>query len=128
MPSSANWLLRIAIAFAFIFPAYSAIGNPDEWLGYFPPFVLSMAQGIGISDIVLLHTFGIFEVIIALWVLWGKKGYIPAALAAVVLGLIVILDFNQFSVLFRDASIALASAALALDFWRKEKPASAATL
>ena len=123
MSTSANLLLRVAVAFAFVFPALNAIGNPDEWLGYFPPFVVGIAQSIGMSDLVLLHAFGAMEAIIALWILWGRKGYIPAAAAAVVLALIVVLDSSQFTILFRDVSIALAAAALSIDFWRKERTA-----
>ena len=49
-------LLRVAIAFSFIYPPLSALSDPDSWTGYFPPFLLDIA---GTSDVLLLHGFGI---------------------------------------------------------------------
>src|SRR3989344_7260334 len=91
-------LLRLAVAFSFAYPPIAALVDPDSWLGYFPAFVP--------SSIVLLHVFGAFEILIALWILFGKRVWIPSAIAALVLILIVAFNANQFDVLFRDASIA----------------------
>lgn len=115
-------LLRIAVAFAFLYPSIDALFDPASWLGYFPGIVTQAFHIVSIplklSDMVLLHGFGILEVLLALWVLFGKRVRIPALLMALILFIIVgfNLDASNFSVLFRDVSIAFA--ALALAFFR----------
>ena len=112
--SAANWALRISVAFAFLYPPYAALMDPTSWLSYFPHWMLTTAAGWGIPNLVVLHGFGVVEVIIALWILSGWRMYIPGTLAVVILALIVILDAGDFEILFRDVSIALAAGSLAL--------------
>lgn len=107
--------LRIGVAFAFIYPPVSAWFAPFSWLGYFPGFVIEMAGQEGIM--LLLHAFGVFEIVIGLWILFGKNILIPSALATAALVLIVLFNWNQMDVLFRDISIALMSLALVLREW-----------
>jgi uncharacterized membrane protein YphA (DoxX/SURF4 family) len=118
--SASEGLLRIALGFAFLYPAIHAFFDPTTWLGYFPPFVTQafdiIAVPLKLSDVVLLHSFGFLEIILAVWVLFGKRVRTPALIMAVLLFAIV--GFNlgpaNFSVLFRDVSIAFAAIALAL--------------
>lgn len=111
-----NLLLRIGIAFAFLYPPLDALTNPDSWIGYFPKFVHGIAP-----DAVLLNVFGVIEVIIALWILSGKKIFWPSLAAALMLIAIVFANLNNFEVLFRDLSIAMMALALAL---QSKRPAS----
>jgi uncharacterized membrane protein YphA (DoxX/SURF4 family) len=126
--SPSEGLLRLAVAFAFLYPAIDAWFDPASWLGYFPGIVTQAFHIVSIplklSDLVLLHGFGLLEIVLALWVIFGKRVRIPALLMALILFVIVgfNLDPANFSVLFRDVSIALAC--LALAFWRPgTKPA-----
>jgi uncharacterized membrane protein YphA (DoxX/SURF4 family) len=105
-------LLRVGVAFAFLYPPLNALSDPNSWIGYFPSFM----HGI-VSDPVLLHTFGVVEVVIALWILSGSKVYIPAAVASVMLVAIVAFNMAQFQILFRDLSIAAMALALAVAHW-----------
>ena len=105
----AKFILRAGVAFAFLYPPINALANPFDWIGYFPSFT----RGI-VPDMVLLHAFGAVEVVIALWILWGRKIFLPAALATVMLVAIVAFNLNNFVVVFRDLSIATASLSLAL--------------
>lgn len=105
----ADLLLRLSVAFAFLYPPISALRDPSSWIGYLPAFVRGWAP-----DLVLLHSFGVLEVLIALWILSGWKVFYPALLAAAMLGGIVVLNLSEFPVLFRDLSIAAAALALAL--------------
>lgn len=119
-------LLRVGLAFAFLYPAVNAFFDPTTWLGYFPQFVTRAFDVIAIplklSDVVLLHSFGILEIALALCVLFGKRVRLPAFIMAGILFAIVLLnlDASNFSVLFRDISIACAALALAL--FKPERP------
>jgi len=130
-PSEA--LLRIALAFAFLYPAIDAFFDPTTWLGYFPTFVTSAFHLIAIplkwSDVVLLHSFGLFEIVLAVWVLFGRRVRIPAIIMAIMLFAIVgfNLDPSNFSVLFRDISIAFAALALAFTRRRSSAPTAPTT-
>lgn len=105
-----NLFLRIGVAFAFLYPPLDAILNPDSWIGYFPKFIHGIAP-----DLVLLHGFGIVEVIIALWILSGKKIFLPSIAAGFMITTIVLFNLGNFEILFRDLSIAMMAFALAFD-------------
>jgi uncharacterized membrane protein YphA (DoxX/SURF4 family) len=105
----ALFILRAGVTFAFLYPPINALMNPFDWIGYFPGFT----RGI-VPDMVLLHSFGAVEVIIALWILWGRKIFWPSVLATVMLVAIVAFNLSNFVVVFRDLSIAAASLSLAL--------------
>ena len=108
-------ILRIGVAFAFLYPPYAALIDSYSWLAYFPGFVHSW----DINQLLLLHGFGILEVVIALWLLSGYRIVIPATLATLMLLGIVVFSWADLDVLFRDLSIAAASLALAIDAWQK---------
>jgi uncharacterized membrane protein YphA (DoxX/SURF4 family) len=114
-------VLRIGVAFAFLYPAISAIFDPFSWLGYFPPFT----RGI-VPDMVLLHSFGAVEVIIALWILSGRRIFLPSAAATLMLLGIVTIDYTEFQVVFRDLAIAAASLALAIRSYQENIRSSSA--
>lgn len=106
-----EWLLRAGVAFSFAYPAVSAWFNPFAWVGYFPPFLLDMA---GSNDMLLLHAFGVTEIIIALWLVFGKRIFWPSVIAAVYLVGIVVFNLGQMDVIFRDITIFAMAVALAL--------------
>ena len=106
-------LLRLAVAFSFSYPPIAALIEPDSWIGYFPAFIP--------ASVTLLHVFGAIELILALWIVFGKRIAIPSVLAALILLAIVVLNGAQFDILFRDISIALAAIALALVDARKHR-------
>lgn len=110
-----NLLLRIGVAFAFLYPPFDALANPDSWIGYFPKFVHGIAP-----DLVLLHGFGVIEVIIALWILSGKKIFLPSLAATLMITTIVLANLNNFEILFRDLSIAAMALSLAVSARRAE--------
>ena len=105
----ANLVLRIGLAFAFLYPPINALFDPNAWIGYFPPIM----RGI-VLDMVLLHSFGLIEVVIALWILSGWRIFLPSVGAALMLISIVVMDFSEFQVVFRDLSIASIAVALAV--------------
>lgn len=97
----ADWVLRAGLAFAFLYPPINALGDPFSWIGYFPAFT----RGI-VDDALLLHAFGVVEVVIALWILWGRYVFYPALAALMMLVGIVAFNTSEFQVTFRDLSIA----------------------
>lgn len=103
--------MRLAVAFSFLYPPIAALVDPDSWIGYFPLFVLDLA---GDHILLVLHAWGVIEVGLALWVLFGVRVYIPSLIMAGALMAVVLLNPGQFPILFRDVSIALAAVALAL--------------
>lgn len=107
----AELLLRAALAFAFLYPPINALFDPYAWSGYFPTFLLTIA---GSFELVLLHLFGLAEVALAVWILFGRNIRTPSYIAAALLIAIVVFNLNQFAVLFRDLSIALIALALAI--------------
>lgn len=115
-PGLAHLVLRLGLAFALLYPPIAAISDPTSWISYFPAFV----RDLPIDALVLLHTFGVFEAILAVWILSGWRIRIPAALTALLLFAIVGFDYRDFGVLFRDLSIAAIAVALAL--WPSSKP------
>ncbi len=113
---TANLLARVGVAFAFLYPPIDALFDPYSWLGYFPKFM----HGI-LPDMVLLHSFGVVEMLIALWIISGKKIFLPSVVATLMLVAIVLFNPQDFQIVFRDVSIAAMSAALAVDAWRRNK-------
>ena len=109
-----NLILRIGVAFAFLYPPYAALGDPISWFSYFPAFI----QALPIPHEVILHGFGLVEVVIAVWILSGKKVLIPSVLATIMLAAIVAFNLSLFDVVFRDLAIACMSASLALGAYR----------
>lgn len=103
-------LLRAGLAISFLYPALHALTDPYAWVGYFPPFLLSLA---GEHTILMLHVWGAIEVVLALWVLFARNVFIPSTIMAVALMAVVIANPAQFPILFRDVTIALAAGALA---------------
>jgi ABC-type phosphate transport system auxiliary subunit len=111
---AAHLALRAGAAFAFIYPALNALSDPNSWIGYFLPFILTTAASLGLSDLGALHTFGVIEIIIGLWILSGWRIFWPAAIATTMLIGIVIFNLPQMQIVFRDLSIAAMTLALAL--------------
>ncbi len=112
----ANLALRIGVAFAFLYPPINALADPYAWIGYFPPFV----QGY-VADDVLLHAFGVIEVVIALWILSGWRIFWPSVVATAMLLGIVVFNPSNFQVLFRDVTIAAIPFALAVISYGDER-------
>jgi len=103
-------ILRIGLAFAFLYPPINALTDPYAWVGYFPSFMHGY-----VSDLTLLHAFGVLEIVIALWILWGRYLVWPTTLAAVLLISIVSFNTANFQVVFRDLAIASIALFLAVE-------------
>src|SRR4051812_20387955 len=105
---NSNLLLRIAIAFSFLYPAIDSFLHPDDWIDFFPQFMRGH-----VPDQTPLIGWGILEILIAFWILSGKKIFIPSVVATVLLCTIVLFNLPLMQVVFRDLSLALVAAVLA---------------
>jgi hypothetical protein len=112
---SVELLLRIGVAFAFIYPAVAAYFDPFSWIGFFPVFLRDLVP----NESLLLHAFGISEIAIALWILIGKRIFIPSVLAALYLAGIIVFNLSLFDIIFRDFPILLIAVALAMLHYEK---------
>ena len=108
--AQAELILRLGLAFTLLYPALSALRDPFSWVGYFPEFI----SIIPVDRIVPLYIFGVIQIILAVWILSGRKVFIPAIVTALMLFGIVLFNINQLDILFRDIVIAAAAIALAL--------------
>ena len=96
-------LLRVGLALVFLYPAIAAFLEPQNWIGFLPVFIATNEA---------LFAFGVFEIILALWLLSGFRVGIAALISgALVLG-IVLTNFGALDIVFRDIPIIFASAAL----------------
>ena len=108
-----NLLLRISLTFSFFYVAQAAIRDPLSWLSYAPQFVQN-----AFSAETLLFLLAAFHIIIGLWVLSGWKIFVSTSIAAAYLLAVVIFNFTQMDILFRDISLLLVALALAVGNYR----------
>lgn len=102
------YLLRAGLAFSFLYPALSAFIDPASWIGYVPPWVEPV-----MSREVFLLVFSPIEIVVALGIIFWES-VVPSLVAGLMLITIVVSNYNEFSVVFRDLSIACMAFALAL--------------
>ena len=103
-------LLRVGVAIAFVYPADEASFYPQAWIGVFPLWM----RDLPIDDQLMLNLFGASEILIALWILIGKKIFIPSVLASGYLFSIIVLNWKFMDLLFRDIAILAIPLALAV--------------
>ncbi len=105
----ARLLLRIAISFAFIYAAISGFINPEDWLGYFPVFMQKILPGT-----MIVTFWGIAELILGIWILSGRRIFWPSLLGGLSMIGVILFNFSNMDVLFRDVSIMFSAFALAV--------------
>ncbi|OHA17379.1 MAG: hypothetical protein A3G52_03750 [Candidatus Taylorbacteria bacterium RIFCSPLOWO2_12_FULL_43_20] len=103
------FLIRTAIAFAFLYPAVRIHFDPQSWTGYFPLFIKA-----SIPELILVSIYTFVHVAIAVWILTGKKLFVPYATATILLLAVVLFNLNQIDILFRDISLLFVTAGLAV--------------
>lgn len=104
----AHRLLRLGLAFVFLYAAIEMLIIPESMIKYVPAFVGSIMP----LDL-FLQLFGGFEILLAFWLLSGWLSLPAAWIAFVLLTLIVITNLAYFPILFRNVAISCAALALA---------------
>ncbi len=109
-----TFLLRISIASVFLYAAVAATVQPTNWIGFIPHVFYSLAP----ANILLLG-FSAYQFVLALWILIGWKSFYSGLLASITLLAIIIANWGDIDILFRDFAIFFAAIALAVDSYRK---------
>ncbi len=102
-------LLRVGLAFVFLYAGVGSLINPQNWIGFFPFFLRN-----AIPETTLLIGFSAFEIILSMWILSGKKIRLAAIVASITLSGIILGNLSQLDIVFRD--VAMLYVALALAF------------
>src|SRR5476651_978209 len=103
-------LLRLSIASVFLYAAVAATLQPLNWIGFIPEIFYKIAPAS-----TLLLGFSFYQLILALWILSGKKSFYSSLLAAITLLGIIVANWGDIDILFRDFAIFFAAAALTVN-------------
>lgn len=117
MSKTAKFLLRAGLAFAFLYAAISGFFQPEAWQGFLPGFIFQF----GLAPQLALSIFGILELILAAWLLWGVYLELAGLLAFLILLGIVVFNLPQLIIVFRDLSLAMAALALAWEAYQSRR-------
>ena len=101
----ASLLLRIGIAFSFLYAAIFSLINPTSWIGFLPKFAQSAT---------ILTTFSIIEIALAIWLISNKKIYYASITSSLLFFGMIIFNLGALDIIFRDITILLATIALAI--------------
>lgn len=105
----AHLLLRIGLSFALVYAAIGGLLNPNAWIGFAPVWILRL-----IPENIFLLLFGAVEVLLAALLLFMKRPFYPALIAAALLLGMVVFNLGAIDIVFRDVSLALMAFALAV--------------
>lgn len=104
-----SWLLRLGLAFSFAYAAISGFLMPDAWIGFLPQWA-----GAILPAGTLLQIFGVYELFLTVFLVLGIRPFETVILSALTLAAITVANPGAFFITFRDVSLVLAAAALAL--------------
>jgi len=103
-------VLRVGLAFVFLWFGYTQVTGPEAWVGLIPDFIIN-ATGLSARMFVLLN--GGFEIVAGILILFGIFTRIVAFLLFLHMASIVF-DVGLTLIGVRDIGIATACLALAL--------------
>lgn len=104
-----SFLIRIGLAFSFMYAAIDSFIHPDAWVGFFPVVMRNV-----IAPHILLIVFAVIEALLALWLISGVDAFYSASLSALLLFGIIVTNMRAFEIIFRDVAVFFAALALAV--------------
>ncbi len=107
-------LLKLSLASVFLYAAAAATLQPYNWIGYIPDILRQK-----FNSQVLLTLFSLYQLILSLWILSGKKLFYAALLSSLTLLAIIAANFSQIDILFRDFAIFFAALALTIGSYQE---------
>lgn len=102
-------VIRLGVAFCFLYAGIAGFAEPDAWAGWFPKLMTDI-----VSTDILLPVWGVYEIITGLWILSDKKIFIPSMLATFSLAGLIVFNFSAMDIIFRDVTIMAVTLALAI--------------
>jgi uncharacterized membrane protein YphA (DoxX/SURF4 family) len=105
----ASLLLRIGLAIVFLYAAVASFLEPGTWIAFLPSFLTNI-----IPAGPLLTIFSIYEIIVAVWLMSGRKIFYAAAIASLTIVGIISSNLSFLDIVFRDFAILFAALALAV--------------
>jgi hypothetical protein len=102
-------LLKISIAFTLLYPAIASLIDPSSWIGFAPSWIEYI-----LPKELFLILFSVFEIFLALAILFLKHPFYPLLVATLVFFGVVIFNMGAMDIVFRDISIGLVAIALAM--------------
>ncbi|HVM76908.1 MAG TPA: hypothetical protein VMU07_02020 [Candidatus Paceibacterota bacterium] len=100
-------ILRWGLAFVFFYAAIAALLDPGEWGAFLPPSLSAVAP---LSF--FLTVFSVYELILAVWLFWGKHLWWSSLLATITLAGVAVANYQAMDIAFRDIGLAFAALAL----------------
>ena len=105
----AEWALRMGLISVFAYAAIDSLLHPLYWVGYLPAILTNHFDSFA-----LLKIFAVYELILAVWLIIGKFLIYCSLICAVTFVFIVVFDFSQILITFRDIGLAFMALALFL--------------
>src|SRR3989344_3149457 len=99
-----EFILRLGIAFTFIYAGISSLISPSSWVGFIPNFT-----EIIISKELFLILYSVVEIILGIWLLSKWKVFYSSLISAVLLLIITLPNIGAMDIIFRDIGLFLAA-------------------
>ena len=110
------FLLRIGLAFVFIYAGMSILTNPESWIGFVPRFTEAFA-----SRYAILYGHAFFDIFLGIWLLYWKKMFYASALCSLNLLGIILFNLGSLDIIFRDLGLLFSSLALAVLSYKEKE-------
>lgn len=104
-----SFLLRVGLATVFLYAAVASFIEPTSWVGFLPPWI----ENIMPRETALVF-FSIYEIALTLWLFSSKKIYYASLLSILTMAGIVLFNFRELNIVFRDVAIMFSAIALAV--------------
>ncbi|MSR78541.1 MAG: hypothetical protein EXS59_00110 [Candidatus Taylorbacteria bacterium] len=115
----ATLILRLGVAFCFLYAGIAGFIDPESWIGWFPRFMRDIIPGL-----LLLKIWGVYEIVTGLWILSGKNIFWPSLVASLSLAGLILTNLNAMDIIFRDVTILSATIALTIQNYLKGEPSA----
>ena len=101
--------LRVGLAFVFAYAAIASFITPGNWLAFLPQFLVHF-----LPLQTFLVIFSVTELILAAWLLSGRKIFYASLAATAILFGIIVTNITFFDIVFRDIAILFSAVSLTL--------------
>jgi hypothetical protein len=105
---TASFFLRVGLAIVFLYAGIASLLTPTDWIGFIPAWVRSMVPAE-----MFLMLFSAFEILLALWLLSGKRAFWSAIVSCITIFSITVGNLGALDIVFRDVTIFAMGVALA---------------